>query len=284
MNGSFQPQASGSSDKYRKHDFSSQSIKREVHKSTAQNPLVLYPMAVGLLAALSAVVFGPTSWLLGAGLLGISGGAGAWFYHSVIRRDIYISKYLRQLRLELGQQVQRSIQRLEKILQQNHMDKPLNQLQRLKNKFSIFEDMLKSKFDENEITYERYLGMTEQVFMAGLDNLQKSADIAKGLSAINKQHLEKRLSELKSQDQLDPSVQKELEALLARNQLVELQENKIQQYLTQNEQAMTQIDKLMAAIASLENSSSRRATMEMEDAMQELSRLADRAQDYQNNL
>ena len=132
------------------------------------------------------------------------------------------------------------------------------------------------QLDPQEMTFARYLGMTEQVFLAGLDNLGRIADTLKGLSAIAVKHAERRLRELAG-DGVDSAAQdRESASLSERLKLVERQRARVDALLAENEGAMTQIDHVMAAIADLDTSASH-ATMTMESAMQELKTLAARA-------
>jgi len=146
---------------------------------------------------------------------------------------------------------------------------------------NTFEEILHEKLDETELTFSRYMGMTEQVYLACLDNLKHIADVKKSLSAINEDSVEKRLTELRANSSLSSTETKELDALLERIEILETQQEKIQVKLSENEQAMTKIDKVMIAIAEMNTGTSdKQANMHIEDAMRELTFLAERAKDY----
>ena len=75
-----------------------------------------------------------------------------------------------------------------------------------------------------------------------------------------------------------------MKALQERMELLKTQKAKIQVRLSKNEQAMTKIDKVMAAIAEMNTGGAdKQANMDIEDAMKELTVLAERAKDYNVN-
>jgi len=88
--------------------------------------------------------------------------------------------------------------------------------------------------------------------------------------------VQRRLKDL-AEDGIDSKAQdQEIASLKERLALLQSQRDQVDEWLAQNETAMTQIDRVMAAIANLDTSASH-ATMTMESAMQELKGLADRA-------
>jgi hypothetical protein len=256
-------------------DFSPRAIQKEVVKSTAQKPYVLYPLAVGILGALAAAVIEPSFLTIIAAIGGSAVGLGAWLFNATLRREVFANRYLNKLRETLSQRVDHSIRRLENDLVDVDSQEGLNQLDRLQGKFKAFQHLLHRKLDENELTYGRYLGMTEQVFLAGLDNLKLLSDLLKGTSAIDEGHLARRILQLESSSSLSQSEGKELATLQERQGLLYQQKSKAKQLLAQNEEAMTKIDVVMANVGGMESGAGH-ATMDMESAMQELERLAKR--------
>jgi hypothetical protein len=256
-------------------DFSPRAIQKEVVKSVGQKPYVLYPLAVGLLGAFSAAVLNPSPLTLVAAIGGGIVGLGAWLFNATLRREVFANRYLKKLRETLSQRVDQSVRSLESDLVDVDSQDGLHQLDRLQGKFKAFQQILRRKLDENELTYGRYLGMAEQVFLGGLDNLKLLTDLVKGTSAIDAKHLGRRILQLENASSPSKNEEKELSALLERQGLLYQQQSKVKQLLTQNEEAMTQIDKVMAKIAGMDAGAGH-ATMDMESAMQELERLAKR--------
>lgn len=260
-------------------DFSPRAISRAVLRETLQKPIVLYPVAVGVLGGMAALVLGATPLFVGAAAVGGVVGFGSWAYNYGVRRDKHAADYLKRLQEALAGRVDETIEALRAEMTQLKFEPGLTQLGHLKQKYQAFEALLRRKLDPSEMTYSRYLGITEQVFLAGLDNLGRTADILKGLSVIDPRHIKNRIRNLET-DGIDSKAQDaEIATLKERMGLMQAQQERIHQLLAENETAMTRIDQSMAAIARMDTAAGH-ASMDMESAMQELSQLAARAQAY----
>lgn len=268
------PQLSGE-----RADFSAKAISRAVLKTTAQGPLVLYPLALGILGGLAALLLSPSLLFIGSAAAGAVLGLGAWVIDATLRREKHAGDYLRRMHELLEGEVARSIQRLRQDLKEEGFKPGLGQVDRLQEKYEAFQELLRRKLNPEELTFSRYLGMTEQVFLAGLDNLGRTVDVLKGINAIDEEHIRHRLLELDAEGRSEQSQRLEYETLTNRLRLLAAQREKIESWLAQNEAAMTQMDLVMAAIAEMDTTRPR-ATMDMESAMEELKRLASRGQDY----
>ncbi len=260
-------------------DFSPAAIRRQVVREAIQKPYVLYPIATAILGGVAALLLGPSALFLGAVIGGSLIGASAWLIDTTLRKETHVARHLSRLRQVLAERVTDSIHNLERDLKAVGSQEGLDQLIRLQAKYTTFEELLRGKLNRNELTYDRYLGMTEQVYLAGLDNLNSIASIKKSISAMDLGHIRRRGRELASLTSPSSAEKKELAALKERHQLRKSQEEKVSTLLSQNEEAMTTMDRLMAALAEM-NPGLSRATMGMDDAMQELERLAERSRDY----
>jgi hypothetical protein len=258
-------------------DFSRRAISRQVAAVTAQKPYVLYPMAAGLLGGLSALLLGTP--LLPA-LIGGGIGIVAWLWDNTLRRERHANAYVHELHQILALRTQASLASLQAELEEVGERDGLDQLQRLKRKYEAFEGLLRRKLNDGELTFGRYLGMAEQLYLGGLDNLTTIANIRRGLNAINAQRIAQRTDRIAGDGHIDTTEQQELDALTRRKALMERQRANVTGLLSQNEMAMTKLDEVMAAIASL-NLGDRRASMDMEQAMSELEELARRSADYE---
>lgn len=258
-------------------DFSRKSISKHVAKATAQKPYVLYPLAIGILGGLSALLLGTTliPALVGGGI-----GIAAWLLDNTLRKDKHSSRYVRKLNEILALRTQESLSSLREDLATVGEYPGLDQLERLKRKFDAFDKLLRRKLNPDELTFGRYLGMAEQLYLGGLDNLSTIANIKRGLNAISEEHLEKRTERLDSDTEMSDNERRELEALERRKQLVEKQKELLSTLLAQNETAMTKLDEVMAAIAAMDVGDGR-ATMDIEQAMLELEELAHRTSEYE---
>ncbi len=278
MTGQFQEKSSRGNGSGRL-DFSPTAIHSQVRRDTLVKPYVLYPVAVAILGGLASILLEP-SWLSVSAIIGGSLiGAGSWFFDAVLRKETHAAKYLSRMRSILGERVADSIHNLKRDLGRVKSKEGLRQLSRLEDKYATFQDLLQRKLSRSELTYDRYLGMTEQVYLAGLDNLNSVAGIMQSIGAMDAAHIKRRIKELTALTAPDEADKKELSALQARQELRQRQLAKVSTLLSQNEEAMTSMDQLMAALAEM-NSGASRATMDMESAMQELERLAGRAGQY----
>ena len=262
-----------------KLDFSPTAIRRQVVKEAIQKPYVLYPVAAGILGGMAALLLGPSLFFISALIGGLLVGAGAWFIDTTLRKETHVARHLSHLREILAERVNDSVYNLQHDLAEVGSKEGLDQLTRLQDKYTTFEELLRRKLNKSELTYDRYLGMTEQVYLAGLDNLNSIASIKKSISAMDIRHIRDRSRKLKARANPTDAEKKELAALKARYQLRNKQEEKVSTLLSKNEEAMTTMDRLMAALAEM-NPGLSRATMDMDDAMQELERLAERSGDY----
>lgn len=257
-------------------DFSPQAVARAVFRQTLQKPHVLYPTAVGILGGLAALVLGPSLLFVAPAAAGLGLGLGGWALDYGLRRNKHAADYIQRLQAALAGRVEESVARLRADLEQMKFTPGVAQMDELEKKFHALEDLLRRKLNPAELTFSRYMGMTEQVFLAGLDNLGRIADTLKGLSTIDVRQIKLRLHDL-AVDGIESKAQdQEIATLNERLGLRDRQRDLIDRLLAQNETAMTQIDLVMAAIANLDTSAVH-ATMTMESAMQELKVLAARA-------
>jgi len=260
-------------------DFSPRAVSRAVMRRTLQRPHVLYPAAVGILGGVAAAVLGPTMLFVAPAVAGSALALGGWGLDFALRRERHAADYLRQLQAALAGRVDETLQRLDSEFEKLAFAPGRAQIRQLKDKYAAFETLLRRKFNPAELTYTRYLGMTEQVFLAGLDNLSRIADTLQGLSAIDQNHVKARLHHLHNDGIESEAQDLEISALNERLALLERQRARIDGWLSENERAMTQIDQTMAAIATLDTAAGH-AQLDIESAMQELKQLADRAPAY----
>jgi hypothetical protein len=258
-------------------DFSAQAVSRAVLGRTLSQPHVLYPAAVGILGGLAAAVLGPSMIFLAPAAVGAVFGLGGWAVDYTLRRDKHAADYLKRLQEALAGRADETIARLNREFTEAAFEPGQAQLDALKEKYRAFEGLLRRKLDPREMTFSRFLGMTEQVFLAGLDNLTRISDALKGLSAIDVQHISRRLQHLETDGIESEAQDREIATLKERKNLLERQRGRIDGWLAENEVAMTQIDLAMAAIGEMDTSQGH-AAMDIESAMAELKTIAARAQ------
>ena len=260
-------------------DFSPQAVRRAVLKQTLQRPGVLYPTAIGCLGGLASLLLGPAAIFVVPALLGVTVGAGSWAVDNTLNQQKNSAEYLLRLRERISGQRSASLLRLQGNLAKLGFQAGLEQLDQLQKKFDAFQALLGRKLNPEELTFGRYLGMTEQVFLAGIDNLNRVADTLLALATIDVAKLQARIHELETDNVESKGQDLEIQTLRARIVFHDQQRERIDQWLAENETAISQMDQVMAAIADLDTSTGH-ASMTMEAAMQELKGLAARTSSY----
>jgi len=260
-------------------NLSQAAVSRAVLGTTAQKPYVLYPTAIGVLGAVAAVLLGPSPFLVVPAVLGGVVGVGSWAFDYFVRREHHASAYLRDVRRVLSDRRRWAIQTLDRELAEVDSRDGLAQLARLQQKYEAFEELLNKKLDRKELTHGRYLGMAEQVFLSGLDNLQRVAHTLGSIKAIDEDYVSERIRAIDALAEPSDVQRAELESLRTRLALKASQRDKVSRWLAQNERAMTQIDMTMAAIAAMDTIRGHAST-DLETAMAELAELAGRAPEY----
>lgn len=269
-------------------DFSQSAIQKAVTRKTLEHPVVLYPAVISLLGGFSLALFGLSPWLIGAAAGGLGVAFISWLTNFSLRRDSFATDYVRQLQQRIEQQSEAKKRQLSKALAEVDSRQGEHQFKRFSDKFSAFQSMLAKKLNPGELTYGRYLGMAEQVYLGAIDNLQSIVDGLKAMQVIDVRYIETRIKELqplvKAGDKLkaqglEDVNASELDSLLKRQEIYQSQKLKVDKLLTQNEAALTQLDLTIAAIAELRTTDNA-ASLDLETAMQELEKLAAKAQNY----
>jgi len=259
-------------------DFSPRAVSRAVFNQTLQKPHVLYPTAVGILGGVACLLLGPTTLFIAPAIAGAAVGAGSWAYELLFKRDQHARDYMQSMHQILAGRVEDTMRVLNQELQQHKFKPGIAQIDLLRDKYAAFAELLRRKLDPHEMTFTRYLGMGEQVFLGGLDNLARISDALKGFETNDAGEIRERIRHLKA-DGIDSSAQDQEEAALnARLALMAQQQEKVFGWLAENESAMTALDRVMAGVAEMNTVQS--ATMKMEDSMKELEALAARARSY----
>lgn len=268
-------------------DFSEQATKKAVLTETFQHPLTLYSTAVGFLGSMSFLLFGPTLLASAAVLGGFSLGAGSLAINYLFRRDTFANRHVEKLhqalvkhRQEVLKNIKRDFRDLQKLSGfESFADQGAEQYSRIQTKFKNLESVLAEKLSSGELTFSRYLGTAEQVYLSVLDNLLTTASTLKSVATIDTRYIQKRLDTLDSLDQQAEADKQEVDTLKKRLDLRKKQLDRVNTLLTKNEIAMTEMDNTTAAISQMKTVQGQ-ANTDLETAMRELEELAKRADDY----
>ncbi len=256
-------------------------MQRAVLRNTLGHPLSVYPVVFGALGAMAAVLFGAPGLLVwgASGVFGL--GFVSWIFNFFVRRDRFASRYLERAHAALAAKTEQSLQRLSQELEELEIQQGVDQLERFRTKLDTLEGILKRKLNRYELTYGRYLGMAEQVFLAAVDNLNEAVELKQSVSAIDPGYIERRQIELSRLERLRPEDESETRSLKERLILREEQLVHVSELLSQNEEALTKLDTTTAAIAMMKTGAGH-APVNLETAMGELALLAKRTDQYSN--
>ncbi|MDD5036554.1 MAG: hypothetical protein PHE55_17560 [Methylococcaceae bacterium] len=256
--------------------FTQESIDRAVRKRILASPIILYSGVAASLAGLSAALFA-SPLTLGLAVAGPVLLLAGWQFEKRVRARHYSLNYLEEANLQLqSERTAKTAQLVEK-LREVRSRQGIHQIRLLNGKFRNFQEILAQKFSPGELTYGRYLGIAEQVFLASLDNLERVFLALKSIATVDPDEQQQRLQELERDD--SKIAAEEAETLRQRLKLRQEQIERVQKLLLQNEKALTEIDHVTTQVATVVTEKGR-AELALEPAMEELRRLAERAQDY----
>ncbi|WP_321493443.1 hypothetical protein [uncultured Desulfobacter sp.] len=267
-------------------DYSKQAIDQAVFKTGLTHWLTLYPPAVGIPAGIAGFLFGmPFLSVLGAGTVFFS--LANAVINIFFRNKAIAGQYINELNKRLKAHEKEVLQNLEKDLNalstvEGARDMALQgvqQFSKIKVKYQNVRDLLEEKFSTNEMTFARFLGSAEQVYLGTLDNLRQVAATLKSLSSIDLSYIRQKLDELSEKTEKKAADLTEIEALQKRLSLWEEQIGLANDLLAKNEEAMTKMEETTFAVSSLKTGSAFGET-DLESAMAQLQELARQAPIY----
>jgi hypothetical protein len=259
--------------------FSQRAIQRAVRSRVFQSPSFLYPTAVGALSGLALGLLGVSAPLVGLTAAGLGLGIGGLAFQFGLRREKIGRDYLARMHETMNDRRQHLLRDLTGRMQALHFRQGMTQLQQLQEKFDNFVAILKQALEPEEITYGRYLGIAEQVYLSSLDNLERAVGALSSVKTIDLKHIEGRIREIHADGVVTSAEETEQDSLNLRRDLRQQQLDKVADLVAQNERAMTRLDYTAAAIADMKTRNGQ-ASMDMESAMKELQDLIERAPKY----
>lgn len=262
------------------NDFRPAAIKNALFKNSINHWSSRYFAPALLGTAVFGAFFG-FSYELFLVMLGITGFSSSMFvYNQNIKADAFKQHYIKNL-IELQEKsTQQKLENLKENLVKNNLTHSARQLDQFKQKFETIIEILNTKFDQTQLTYSRYYGIAQEVYLSGLDNLNDILIAKKTMNSIDLDYISLRLSELESKDKGNKAVQKEVDALLRSNYSYQVQQEKIVSLTAENESALTQIDEASIAISEINKSKDKQGQIDMENSMMALAEMAKRTKFY----
>ncbi len=243
-----------------------------------QHPSVVYPAALGVLGGLGAAFVAGTPLMLGASVVAGAAAVAALATNFWGRHDRIAGAYLASVREQLARERKEQITDLAQDLNSVDAQEALRQLDRFVDKISTFQTVLGERLSPNELTFARFSAIAEAVFLAGVDNLRAIHLALKSLEAVDETYVSQRLKVIEHGQAPDHTP---MEAQGLRDQLQHAQalRARASHRLGQNELAMAELDRATAAVGEMKTGGDR-PSLDMESAMQELTRLAQRSSAY----
>jgi hypothetical protein len=268
----------------RLQDFSQGAIQRQIVRQGLSHWLTLYPPALGLPLGFAAYLFNVPALYLGL-LGGLAVGLGSAVVNIFFRGEALSASYLQQLAEKASQQKSQMLERLRCDLQQmrtilgaeEYAEQGLEQFERMRDKFDTLRALLAEKFSQGELSYGRFLGVAEQVYLGSLDNLQRIVSLLESVGGIDLAYIDKRLASLEVMT--SEADRKERETLLRRSRLRCAQLERVNELLTANEEAMTTLEETVAAVTAMSTDATF-AAGDFETAIEQLQQVAARAQHF----
>lgn len=260
-------------------DLSQSAINLAVLQRSLQHPSVVYPAALGLLGAAGGALLAGSPLVFGAAAA--AGGIAALGFgiNFLLRRERIASEYLASASQLILAERERMLQNLEQDLKGTGATEGVRQLERFQEKMDAFQEVLGDKLGPHELTHARFLGVAEQVCLSGIDNLRAIALAARSSAAIDAGYIRGRIARLEKSSAGSDAQAQELAGLKDQLRVQAEHADRMQQRLAQNEQALARLDAALAAVAAMRTEPDR-AAVDMETAIDELARIAQRARDY----
>ncbi|MFV2014533.1 MAG: hypothetical protein ACC656_03840, partial [Candidatus Heimdallarchaeota archaeon] len=204
-----------------------------------------------------------------------------WVYVIFIDSKNFKTKYVKQLQDAINTQIEEKRKDLKRNLLKNGCSQGAKQLIQFKNKFETLIDILQTKFYKGQLTYQRYYGTAQEVYLSGIDNLNSVVMSYKALESIDTAYMKKRLTYIQTKNyQNDIHLKKEFDAIKRAVDTFENQNEKIKALLAENITALVQIDETTIAISQITRTKNNEAQIDMENSMNALVDLAKRSQLY----
>jgi hypothetical protein len=263
-------------------------IQKAVVQNGMKHPVTLYPMALGVSACVVGALFN-IPILLGTGVgLGVLGPVWAvsqiFFRHEALGSQYLGGLHERQKRYEasLIRQIDTGLKeccRAEEL--KGKADTGLAQLNNIRVKLTNVQELLGMKLGTHEITYGRFLGAAEQVALSVLDNLNAVVGLLKSATSIEPQYIHQRLKALNAQKSPSSEARDQLKSLRERLEIWNNQLKKVDRLMARNEAAMTEMERISAAVAQWQ-AGRKFASSDFESAIKQLQQLALQAHEYEN--
>ncbi len=261
-------------------------IQKAVREEGIKHPGAIYPVAIGVSAgivgglfnlpflfivALVCILSGPMWAIFTIFFLGEK--TGKKYIERLNKKQQAYERHLKK-QLEVGLRECQDIEGAEHYAVQGS-----DQLRGIEIKLKNVMELLEMKLSSGELTFGRFLGAADQVSLSVLDNVKKIVGVLKSVDSIEPEKIRERLTLISRKETLSPEDGDQEKALKKRLAIWEDQLQKVNRLLAKNEEAMTEMEKISAAIADWQTDG-RFADTDFESAITRLQELAEQAHEY----
>lgn len=261
-------------------DLSKRAVDMAVLTGSLQHPAVVYPAAAGVVGGLGAALITASPLMIAGAVVGGGIAALALGVNYLFRRDYFATRYIEAAHESLAEYRKALLENLEEDLTEVKAKEALAQLERFGDKLATFEDVLDDKLGRKELTFARFLGIAEQVYLSGIDNLRQVALAKKSAGVVDEAYIRNRIRQIEGGGKdLSKAKKDELSSLQKQLELAAKHSGSVEALLAQNEQALAQMDQALAAVTDMKTGSAH-SSVGMETAMSDLQHIASRAGAY----
>jgi methyl-accepting chemotaxis protein len=260
-------------------DLSKGAVDKAVLAGALQHPAVVYPAAAGVIGGLGAALLTASPLMIAGAAVGGGVAVLALGVNYLFRRDYFATRYIEAAHANLVEYRKALLENLVADLTAVKAREAIAQLERFTEKLATFEDVLDDKLGRKELTFARFLGIAEQVYLSGIDNLRQVALARKSAGAVDEAYIRNRIKQLKGGGQLSKAKQDEIASLEKQLETAAKHTLSVESLLAQNEQALAQMDQALAAVTDMKTGSTH-SSVSMETAMSDLQQIASRAGAY----
>jgi len=261
-------------------DFSKAAIQRAVSAEITQHPVTIYSGVGALISGLymALINFSPGSFLLCIGLSLFC--AASFVFNKSFLQQNYEMKYVEKLRESMRILRERAVHKLEQDLRRFECPEGVEQIDSLREKYESLVSVIERKVPEEGLVHSRFLGMAEQVYKNGLDNLQQVVVCLDSISPIDPKTVERKIRELKARVGVNPSLQKSIDLLSNTLEMRKSRILEVENLLSENITAMAQLDQTAMEISQMDFAKDKQATIDLENTLVELVHLRKTFKDY----
>lgn len=244
--------------------LSDDKLKSESKKIALTNNLGMLPMVIGACGA--PILFVMEQMILLYGFIGVlSFGVVATIINVFFRTDSFKKTYLEKHNKRMEEEAKKRRMELREELSS---EAAINQIGAFERKYDHFKVSLNKELSPSSFSYQRLLGAFDQVFLLGLDKIEKILDYEKNQNTIDEYTILREIEVLKTKVTLERHEEVKLQGLQERLTLRAGYDDKISEILAQNEMALTKMDMLQLNLTDLHKPKN------MQIAMEELASLA----------